>query len=160
MVPPEDFPAKGACGFSRARCLLVIEAAPQRESKRLTIVSLSGAADAQPEHLVTAVRAGLRSRPRSLPWQFFYDEHGSRLFDRICGLPEYYLTRTEDAILRDHASAMVTGWSPLQPPCLLELGSGSAVKTQRLIAAALQTYGTLHYIPIDVSATFLEESAR
>ena len=55
---------------------------------------------------------------------------------------------------------MVAGWSPVQPPCLLELGSGSAVKTQRLIAAALQTYGTLHYIPIDVSATFLEESAQ
>ena len=102
----------------------------------------------------------MRCRPRSLPWQFFYDEHGSRLFDRICGLPEYYLTRTEDAILRDHAGAMVAGWSRAQPPCLLELGSGSAVKTQRLIAAALQTYGTLHYIPIDVSATFLEESAQ
>jgi len=139
---------------------LITEAAPQHESKRLTIVSLSGAARAHPDVLAAAVRAGLSGRPRSLPWQFFYDELGSRLFDQICTLPEYYLTRTEDAILRDHAGAMVAGWSLVQPPCLLELGSGSAVKTQRLIAAALQTYGTLHYIPIDVSATFLEESAQ
>ncbi len=138
---------------------MVIEAAPQHELKRLTIVSLSGAA-AHPHDFAAAVRAGLRGRPRSLPWQFFYDAHGSRLFDRICSLPEYYLTRTEDAILRDHSSAMVAGWTLVQPPCLLELGSGSAVKTQRLIAAGLQKYGTLHYIPIDVSATALEESAR
>jgi dimethylhistidine N-methyltransferase len=139
---------------------LVIEAAPLHDSKRLTIVSLSGSARAHPAQFAAAVRAGLSAQPRSLPWQFFYDEHGSRLFDQICGLPEYYLTRTEDAILRDHASAMVAGWSPIRPPCLLELGSGSAAKTQRLIAAALHTYGTLHYVPIDVSATFLEESAR
>jgi dimethylhistidine N-methyltransferase len=139
---------------------VIIEAAPQHESKRLTIVSLSGAARAHPDELAAAVRAGLSAQPRSLPWQYFYDELGSRLFDRICTLPEYYLTRTEDAILRDHAHAMVAGWSLVKPPCLLELGSGSAVKTQRLIAAALQAYGTLHYIPIDVSATFLEESAQ
>jgi dimethylhistidine N-methyltransferase len=139
---------------------LIIEAAPQHASKRLSIVSLSTPTRAHPENFAVAVRAGLRGRPRSLPWQFFYDELGSRLFDRICGLPEYYLTRTEDAILRDHAEAMVAGWSLVQPPCLLELGSGSAVKTQRLITAALKTYGTLHYVPIDVSATFLEESAQ
>ena len=67
---------------------------------------------------------GLLARPRTLPWQYFYDELGSRLFEKICNLPEYYLTRTEDAILRDHARAMVSGWS--QPPTLIELGSGSA----------------------------------
>jgi dimethylhistidine N-methyltransferase len=139
---------------------LVIEAAPYPESRRLTIHALSGPARWETAHFAAAVRDGLRAHPRSLPWQYFYDEQGSRLFDRICALPEYYLTRTEDAILGAHASAMVAGWPEGRPPCLIELGSGSAAKTQRLIAAALARYQTLHYIPIDVSATFLEESAR
>jgi dimethylhistidine N-methyltransferase len=139
---------------------LIIEAAPHPESTRLTILSLSRGAPSHRTQFAAAVRDGLLARPRSLPWQYFYDERGSRLFEQICGLPEYYLTRTEDAILRDHAAAMVAGWEPGTAPCVIELGSGSATKTERLIAAALANYGTLHYIPIDVSATFLEESAR
>ncbi len=136
----------------------MIEAAAYPASKRVTIVSLSEEVCEHTAHFAALVRDGLRAQPRSLPWQFFYDAQGSRLFDRICGLPEYYLTRTEDAILRDHAGGMVAGWPVARPPSVIELGSGSATKTQRLIAAALATYGTLHYIPIDVSATFLEES--
>jgi dimethylhistidine N-methyltransferase len=139
---------------------LVIKAALPPGSNRLAIVKLSasGPSRTPTASFAGAVRRGLLSRPRSLPWTYFYDEHGSALFERICRLPEYYLTRTEDAILREHAAAMVAGWS--QGPTLLELGSGSAVKTQRLIASALELYGTLHYVPIDVSATFLESSAQ
>jgi dimethylhistidine N-methyltransferase len=139
---------------------LIIEAAPHPESTRLTIFALSGGAHGHRAQFAAAVRDGLLAVPRSLPWQFFYDERGSRLFDRICDLPEYYLTRTEDAILRAHAAAMVGGWECATAPCLIELGSGSATKTERLIAAALAAYGTLHYVPIDVSAKCLEESAR
>src|SRR5262249_25544828 len=127
---------------------------------RMSIVSPSRPARSHRAQFASAVRDGLRARPRSLPWQYFYDEIGSRLFDRICELPEYYLTRTEDAILHDHAGAIVACWKEDRPPCLIELGSGSATKTRRLISAALATYGTLHYIPIDVSATSLEESAQ
>jgi L-histidine Nalpha-methyltransferase len=137
---------------------LVIEAALPHGSKRLTIVKLDDPPPTLTAPFSEAVRDGLLAQPKSLPWQYFYDELGSRLFDRICRLPEYYLTRTEDAILREHAAEMVTGWA--QGPTLIELGSGSAAKTQRLIAAALESYGTLHYIPIDVSASFLEESAQ
>jgi dimethylhistidine N-methyltransferase len=139
---------------------LIIEAAPHPESTRLTILALTRGAASHRDQFAAAVRDGLLAQPRSLPWQYFYDERGSRLFEQICGLPEYYLTRTEDAILRDHAAAMVAGWERGNAPCVIELGSGSATKTERLIAAALATYGTLHYIPIDVSATCLEESAR
>jgi dimethylhistidine N-methyltransferase len=139
---------------------LIIRAAPHAASKRLTIHSLSRPARSHRVRFAAAVRAGLLAQPRSLPWQYFYDDHGSALFDQICRLPEYYLTRTEDAILRDHAGAMVAGLGIGRPPCLIELGSGSATKTERLIAAALATYGRLHYIPIDVSAPSLEESAR
>jgi dimethylhistidine N-methyltransferase len=136
----------------------VIEAALPHGSKRLTIVSSPVPRRPHEIEFAQAVRDGLLAEPKTLPWQYFYDELGSRLFDRICHLPEYYLTRTEDAILRDHARAMVSGWT--QAPTLIELGSGSAAKTRRLISAALESYGELHYIPIDVSASFLEESAQ
>jgi L-histidine Nalpha-methyltransferase len=105
-----------------------------------------------------AVHRGLQDRPKSLPCQYFYDTAGSRLFERICVLPEYYLTRTEDAILRHHAAEILAGFD--QPPALIELGSGSSAKTERLIAQAHALYGDLHYFPIDVSPTILEESAH
>lgn len=137
---------------------MAIEIASPSGPKRLTIVTLKVPSRTPVADFAGAVRDGLLARPRSLPWQYFYDEHGSELFERICRLPEYYLTRTEDAILRDHAPAMVAGWD--EGPTLIELGSGSAEKTRRLIAAALERHGTIHYLPIDVSATFLEGSAR
>src|SRR5208337_3235930 len=56
-----------------------------------------------------AVQSGLSCQPKNLPWAFFYDAEGSRLFEAICELPEYYLTRTEDGILRRHADEMVAG---------------------------------------------------
>jgi L-histidine N-alpha-methyltransferase len=109
-----------------------------------------------------AVRAGLTAEPKSLPWTYFYDEAGSRLFEAICELPEYYLTRIEDVILRDAAAAMVDCLepSPDEEATIVELGSGSAVKTQRLITAGLKRYDRLHYVPIDVSPSALEDSAR
>ena len=105
-----------------------------------------------------AVRLGLSGRPKSLPCRFFYDEIGSELFERICDLPEYYLTRAEDEILRRHASEMVSVMSG--PFSLVELGSGSSTKTRRLISASLKEFGSLHYAPIDVSSTILEDSAE
>jgi dimethylhistidine N-methyltransferase len=109
--------------------------------------------------LADAVREGLLGDPKSLPCQYFYDEVGSALFERICQVPEYYLTRTEDAILRSHADAMIDVPGD-EPPTLVELGSGSSEKTRRLIRAALTRHGRLHYIPIDVSATAVETSSR
>ncbi len=108
--------------------------------------------------MVEAVRQGLQSPRKSLPWPYFYDEAGSQLFERICSLPEYYLTRVEDAILGEYADAMISGWN--EEPVIVELGSGSASKTRRLIAAHLRQYGGLHYLPIDVSASALIESAH
>ena len=81
------------------------------------------------------VRAGLTASPKSLPCCYFYDRLGSRLFEAICELPEYYLTRAETAILQAHAreiAALFPG-----PTDLIELGSGSAVKTRMLIEAFL-----------------------
>lgn len=109
------------------------------------------------ETLSEAVRRGLATDRKSIPCRFFYDEEGSRLFEAICELPEYYLTRTEDAILERNAREMIAGCST--PPVLVELGSGSSTKTRRLIQAAMDEYGALHYVPIDVSSAILHESA-
>ena len=111
-----------------------------------------------PDAFAQAVRAGLLASPPTLPCRYFYDDEGSRLFELICDLPEYYLTRTEDSILEQYADAMVAGW--LADPILVELGSGSSSKTRRLIEAALRAYGRLHYVPIDVSRAILAESAQ
>src|SRR5262249_50114690 len=78
-------------------------------------------------------------------------------------LPEYYLTRTEDAILRANAGAMVepprSGRGRAGAPTLIELGSGSAEKTRHLIAAALARFGRVHSVPLDASGRALEAPA-
>lgn len=136
-----------------------LRAVPPAGGKRATIIKPASASTPGSDRaaFAAAVRAGLLASPKTLPWPYFYDEQGSRLFDAICVLPEYYLTRTEDALLEQHADALVAGWPAA--PTLVELGSGSATKTRRLIGAALRRYGTLHYVAIDVSPTFIEESA-
>ncbi len=103
--------------------------------------------------LVADVRAGLSARPKHLEPKWFYDAHGSELFELITALPEYYPTRTEKAILAAHAHDIVdlTGMTTL-----IELGSGSSDKT-RLLLDAGRTSGTLHtYVPQDVSVTALK----
>ncbi|MEB3355227.1 MAG: L-histidine N(alpha)-methyltransferase [Synechococcales bacterium] len=100
---------------------------------------------------------GLSQSPKSLPPRYFYDDHGSQLFEQICTLPEYYLTRTETAILQAHAGAI----AQLTGPCeLVELGSGSATKTRLLLDAYQAQSLPLLYRPIDVSAGILESSAQ
>ena len=100
---------------------------------------------------------GLSKLPKSLPPKYFYDDLGSQLFEQICELPEYYLTRTETAILQQYAGAI----AQLTGPCeLVELGSGSSTKT-RILLNAYQDYGyPLTYLPIDVSGGMLTESAH
>lgn len=108
------------------------------------------------EDSVDAVR-GLTLSQKTLPPRYLYDERGSQLFEQICELPEYYPTRTEAAILKRHAQAIAqqTGKSEL-----VELGSGSATKTRLLLDAHQELGHPLRYLPIDVSASILEASAR
>ncbi|MGE5146190.1 MAG: L-histidine N(alpha)-methyltransferase, partial [Candidatus Eiseniibacteriota bacterium] len=75
----------------------------------------------------TDVIEGLRASPKTLPSRFFYDDRGSTLFDRICDLPEYYPTRTEEAILQAAASEIAALTGPAE---LIEFGSGSGRKTR------------------------------
>ncbi len=100
-----------------------------------------------------AVLAGLSHRPRAIPPKFLYDSQGSALFDAICELPEYYLTRTETEILRRHAADIA---SRAGPGCtLIEFGSGSSVKS-RLLLDALKDLAL--YSPIDISRQHLDQT--
>jgi dimethylhistidine N-methyltransferase len=108
--------------------------------------------------LAADVRAGLTARPRRLPPKYFYDELGSHLFEAICHLPEYYLTRAETEILKRYAGQIVSRLPGTIR--LVELGSGSAIKTRSLIEALLRRQPRLHYLPIDISAAMLEKSAQ
>jgi L-histidine Nalpha-methyltransferase len=103
-------------------------------------------------------RAGLTSRPRWLSCRWLYDEEGSRLFEAICEQPEYYPTRAELAILRERAGEIADALPP--GGSLVELGSGSALKTRVLIEALIARDGALRYVPIDISRTMLEASSR
>ncbi|WP_326597294.1 L-histidine N(alpha)-methyltransferase [Streptomyces sp. NBC_01803] len=113
------------------------------------------------DHFARTLRAdvaeGLTAQPKKLPPKWFYDAHGSVLFDRITRLPEYYPTRAERMVLRARADeiAQLTG-----ARTLIELGSGSSEKT-RLLIDALTAGGTLKlYAPLDVSASALENAAE
>ena len=104
------------------------------------------------------VRRGLSSNPKQLFPKYLYDSLGSRLFDAICHVDEYYPTRAENEILTRHANEMVAGL----PDCrtLIELGSGSADKTRKIIEALLRQQNELLFIPVDISASALEKSSR
>ena len=97
---------------------------------------------------------GLTRRPRALPCKYFYDDHGSWLFDQICTLPEYYPTRTELAISRQYAAEMATACGP--NTLLVELGSGSSTKTRVLLDHLREPAA---YVPVDIARDFLRESA-
>jgi L-histidine N-alpha-methyltransferase len=103
------------------------------------------------------VHEGLRRRQKELPSKYFYDLRGSQLFEQITHLPEYYLTRAERRVLREW---MPTLMRTIDPSTLVELGAGSGEKT-RLILRAMRDAGSGRtYVPIDVSAAFLDESAE
>jgi L-histidine Nalpha-methyltransferase len=106
--------------------------------------------------LATDVRRGLLAARKTLPPKYFYDEHGARLFDRICELPEYYLTRTEQALLLRFADDIV---ARTRPSAVVELGSGAARKTRTLLDAVHRSGCEMHYVPVDVSDGMLHRSA-
>lgn len=92
-------------------------------------------------------RAGLLRSPRTLPPKYLYDERGAELFNRICETPEYYPTRTEDAMLRQHGGEIIT---LVRPDCLIEPGSGSSSKTANLFDACERHGHRCVYAPFDI----------
>jgi dimethylhistidine N-methyltransferase len=121
--------------------------------------------------VAAAVREGLAAGPKRLPAWLFYDAEGSRLFDQITQLPEYYLTRTERGIFSAHAGDIVDRAAQYDPGAtdpdatyedkparlrIAELGAGSADKTRLLLRTAAARQGTLLYEPVDVSSSALQ----
>jgi L-histidine Nalpha-methyltransferase len=106
--------------------------------------------------LATEVTAGLSAKPKMLPPKLFYDDQGSRLFEQITELPEYYLTRTERGIFERHATEIVSQAG--NNLTLIELGAGSASKTRLLIEALGRRQLRVGFYPVDVSASALEQA--
>ena len=98
---------------------------------------------------------GLSERPRSLPCKYFYDQQGSELFDQICDLDEYYLTRTESAIMARYGAEMADQIGP--GVMLVEYGSGSSIKTRILLDHLEEP---IAYVPVDISKEHLLASAN
>ncbi|WP_103020038.1 L-histidine N(alpha)-methyltransferase [Salinibacter altiplanensis] len=103
-----------------------------------------------------ATLRGLRKNQKRVPSKFLYDERGSKLFDAICELDEYYPTRTEIGIMRENVSAMAEAIGPAAR--LVEYGSGSSLKTRILLERMGEDLAT--YVPVDISKRHLLESAE
>lgn len=101
------------------------------------------------EALARDVQLGLGGCPKTLPPKYFYDAHGSALFEQITRLPEYYVTRAETGLLEAHAEDIVARSAPGE---LVELGAGSVTKARRLLAAAPGQQAILRYVPMDIDA--------
>ncbi|MFT5172329.1 MAG: dimethylhistidine N-methyltransferase [Gammaproteobacteria bacterium] len=104
--------------------------------------------------MLTDVLAGLSGAKKSIPPMYFYDEEGSRIFDEITQLDEYYPTRTEAAIMQQHGADI--GRTLGDDVLLIEYGSGSSVKTRILLNEMHKLSG---YVPIDISAQYLQQVA-
>ena len=106
--------------------------------------------------MASEVREGLSRRPLpELPCKYFYDERGSELFERITGLPEYYPTRTETAILEAHAVEVVDAVGPRE---LAELGSGAGHKIRLFLDAMRSRRSLESVVLLEISEGYLRES--
>jgi len=103
------------------------------------------------------VRAGLCAYPKELAPKYFYDERGSRLFERITELPEYYPTRAEREILAERSAEILAAAGG--PGTLVELGSGSAAKTRHLLSAMREAGSLDTYVPVDISEEITLQTA-
>jgi L-histidine N-alpha-methyltransferase len=115
----------------------------------------------QPDDIARALRndarRGLTAVPKELPPKWFYDDVGSRLFDDITRLPEYYLTRAERSILERRAGEIAR---LCRPSSLVELGSGTSEKTRILLDALTGSECLERFVPFDVSEGILREAAE
>ncbi|HKQ16303.1 MAG TPA: L-histidine N(alpha)-methyltransferase, partial [Steroidobacteraceae bacterium] len=111
-------------------------------------------APSRTDALTNGVLEGMRKHPRQLSPVWFYDELGSFLFDSICELPEYYLTRTEAQIMQLHAADMAHHIGP--DAAIIEFGSGTSTKT-RLLLNHLEKAAA--YVPVDIARDHLLDAA-
>src|SRR5947207_4155263 len=142
--------------LSTGKALAIHRPAPRPRSPmsgaagRVTVLDLEPVST----DFLAEVLTGLSSSPRTLPCKFFYDERGAGLFQKICELPEYYITRTETELLRRYAPEIAESIGP--NAALIGFGTGAGIKT-RLLLEHLQN--PIAYIPVDISKQRLVDSA-
>jgi L-histidine Nalpha-methyltransferase len=127
-------------------------------NKGMTTTPVSPASFHISDKIASSVYEGLLSNQKWLPSWLFYDSAGSRLFDKITEIPEYYVTRTERGILAERATEIIKRAAGEHALRLVELGAGSAEKTRLLLNAAVERQDTVFYEPVDVSASALVEA--
>jgi dimethylhistidine N-methyltransferase len=118
----------------------------------LTITATTPETEAALHTMLRDVVEGLSRNRKTLPSKYFYDERGSKLFDDICELDEYYVTRTESTLMKQQVGdiASAVGSNAL----LVEYGSGSSLKTRLLLRNLIAPAG---YVPIDISGDYLSQ---
>lgn len=130
------------------------------EGKSLVIVT-DGLEGTQHASFIDDMLRGLRSTPKRIPSKYFYDERGSKLFEQITDLPEYYLTRTEIGIFEECLPAIAIELKEREPFSLIEFGTGAGVKTQMLLRALREADAMpARFISIDISEEQLLLSAN
>jgi dimethylhistidine N-methyltransferase len=125
-----------------------------RLARELNRSSQSSEPTAEDSDFAVDVVAGLSARHKQLPPKYFYDATGSRLFEEICRTDDYYVTRSETALLRNVAAELAAGIP--EGAALVEFGSGESAKTRLLLDAASQLSV---YVPIDISADALSQAS-
>lgn len=110
--------------------------------------------NSQRDEEIEELLLGLNQARKTISPKYFYDERGSLLFERICQLPEYYLTRTELGIMRDYIGEIATAIGP--NASVIEFGSGAGVKTRLLLDKLRRPVA---YIPVDISSAHLQDTA-
>src|SRR5947208_14509200 len=144
---PQFLPALGPLGLLRAASR---RGSVMGDGDKFTFHDLAPTQESFRDAVIT----GLRREPKSLPCKFFYDARGSALFEKICELPEYYLTRTEIAILDRFAADIAT---QLGPHCrLVELGSAASPKV-RVLLEALERPAA--YVAVHITSQLVRRAA-
>lgn len=126
------------------------------ETERFTLTRIGHPHDLR-ERMIKDVRSGLTAESKSLPSMYFYDDHGSALFEEITQLPEYYLTRAETEILDMYADDIIAA---VHPDELVEIGAGYARKTCLLLTAIHEREAGNVYVAIDVSEAALRHAGK
>lgn len=128
---------------------------PTRREGRLTLQELRPTQSAV--DMATEVRAGLTAARKWLPPKYFYDAHGSQLFEKICATREYYPSRVEEQLLAEWAEEIV---ADTRPRAIVELGAGSARKTRYFFDACELAECDAHYVPLDVCGEMLVQAGQ
>ncbi len=128
------------------------------ENIRLQLVQLTATHNAHQQLCQDIYQGLIKTEPKQIPPTYFYDAHGSMLYEAITDLPEYYPTRTEASLLQQSVSELLGHLGHC--PEWVELGSGSSSKTRILLDAWSNTLPPLTYIPVDVSDTSVIEASR